>query len=158
MGIGLLIDFLLEATFGIAFDSVSQSFVSYRDLAALKAMSMTQKEAFLQGILLVMMADGGLSEEERAHLEARLEKLPDAREVEALVSRIQQQIGAALLEGRGEALLDALLAALPEQAQRQALVNVAWEVHRIDDHHVEEKMDILHRLCDATGVFPAGID
>lgn len=158
MGIGLLLDFLLEATFGVAFDTVSQGFTGYRDLSAVKTMKPSQKEAFFQAILLVMMADGGLSEEERAALEARLRRLPQPEEALALARRIESQIGAALHEGQANSLVDALVEALPDKSHRQAMINVVWEVHRIDDHHVEDKMDILHRLCKATGIFPAGIE
>jgi len=158
MGIGLLIDFLLEVTFGVAFDTVTQGFMSYQDLSTVRAMSMKEKEAFLQTIMLVMMADGGLSEEEQQALDQKLRRLSLSSEELDVIERIKRETSEALHEGRARGLVDALLAALPEKHHQQAMVNVAWEVHRIDDHHVADKMEILHQLCQETGIFPAGVD
>lgn len=158
MSIGLLIDFLLEATFGVAFDTVTQGFMTYQDLSSVRAMSMRQKEAFLQTIMLVMMADGGLSEEERLALAQKLKRLNLSQAERDAIERIKQETSEALHEGRASELVATLLAELPEKQHQQAMVNVAWEVHRIDDHHVADKMDILHQLCQATGFFPAGVD
>ena len=158
MGIGLLIDFLLEATFGVAFDTVTQGFMSYQDLSAVRAMSAKQKAAFLQSIMLVMMADGGLSGEEQQALDQKLSRLRLSSAELDTIERIKRETSEALHEGRARELVEALLVALPEKSHRQAMVNVAWEVHRIDDHHVADKMDILHQLCRETGFFPAGVD
>ena len=156
MGIGLLIEFVLELTFGLAYDTVTHSFFSYRDLAAVRGMTPPQREAFLQIVMLVMMADGGLSEEEDVALHSKLLQL-EGGDAEDRVQHIKLQTHAALLEGRAAALVTELIAKLPDPGQRQAALNVAWEVHRIDDHHVDEKMVILHQLCNETGIFPSQI-
>lgn len=158
MSLGLLIDFLLEATFGVAFDSLSQQFVHYRDYAAIKTMTPAQQEAFFEALLLVMLADGGFSEEEKAALRGGLGRLKEPAAAWAKVEQILGRATETLHERQTTARVDALLAQLTQPAHQRALVNFAWEYHRIDDHHVAEKMDILHHFCRVTGVFPSGVD
>ena len=158
MGVGVLVDFMLEATFGIAFDTLSQGFVGYRDFAAVKSMNPVEQEAFLQAILLVMLADGELSEQEHGVLQAKMERLENREEVWALAERVQARAVEALHEGRVPALLDEVVGVLTQKNHQRALVNIAWEVHRIDEHRVGDKMDVLRHFCDATGIFPTALE
>ena len=158
MSLGLLIDFLLEATFGVAYDSLSRRFVHYRDYAAIKSMTPEQQEAFFEALLLVMMADGGFSEEEESALKIGIQRLPDPDGAWAQVEQIRGRASETLHERRTVDRVNVLLEVLSAPAHQRALVNFAWEYHRIDDHHVADKMDILHQFCKVTGVFPAGIE